>query len=241
MTDNINPETGLARIVDFDPEAWGKKIPNKCVVNRDSTLLNLCAGKRVLHLGAADYPFHKEAAANNGLLHQKINRVAKVLVGIDQNADAVDYLKENHGIDNIIYADTTANQEISDARLNNNFDVILCCDIIEHVENAGQLVEFCKRYMTDNTLLVITTINASSIKVALRALQGREAVHHDHVAYYSYSTLCQLLYRYLLVPESAGFFSYGTKSRITGWIFGFLTALAPASADGVLITCKKQE
>lgn len=241
MKNHFIHEPGLAGIINFDPEAWEKKIPRNCVVNRDQVLVQLCEGKSVLHLGAADYPFHKEAAENNALLHQKVSRVTNRLVGIDQNAEAIDYLKANYGIDNIIYSDTTVNPFISDSRIKENFDVILCCDIIEHVENPGLLIEFCKQYMIDNTLLVITTINASSIKTALRALQGREAVHHDHVAYYSYSTLCQLLFRYQLVPEQAGFFSYGTRLKITGRIFNFMASMAPASADGILITCRKQE
>lgn len=240
MTGDLKYKTGLAGIIDFDPGSWEKKIPRNCMVDRNKTLLKLCSGQRVLHLGAADYPFHKEGAVNDALLHQRLNKVAEKVIGIEQNKDAIEYLKSNHGIDNIIYADTTANLPINDDRLNDNFDVILCCDIIEHVENPGLLIEFCKKYMMEKTLLVITTINASSIKLALRALQGREAVHHDHVAYYSYSTLCQLLFRYQLVPVQTGFFSYGTKLKITGWIFNFMANIAPASADGIVITCKKR-
>lgn len=240
MDNNPEYENGLSLVTGFDPEAWEKKIPGHCLVDRNKALLKLCTGKRILHLGAADYPFHKEAALDNNLLHQKIEQVAKEVVGIDQNAEAIYYLRVHHGINNIIYADTTNALDISDERLKQVFDVILCCDIIEHVENPGMLIKFCSEYMKDNTLLVITTINASSIKNALRALQGREAVHHEHVSYYSYSTLGQLLYRHKLIPLHVGFFSYGTKSRITGWVFNLLSRLRPGSADGILITCKKQ-
>ena len=229
--------TGLADIGFFDPGQWDRKIPKQCLVDRDETILKLCREQSVLHLGAADYPFHKEAARHGELLHQKIQRVTKNVVGIDQNREAVEYLKIHHAIDNIISGDTTFS--IRDARLTGQFDIILCCDIIEHVENPGHLIEFCKSHMTERTTLVITTINASAIKVALRAVLGREAVHNDHVAYYSYSTLCQLLLRYQLYPAKVGYYCYGTKIKILGKVFGVLAAISPGTADGILIVCNK--
>ena len=228
----------LAGIDNFDPGAWEKKIPRNCLLDRDETILELCKGKRVLHLGAADYPFHTNAAQGT-LLHQKISGVADYLVGIDDNREAVEYLRVNHGIDNIIHADATNTGILSDERIAHGFDVLLCCDIIEHVENPGYLIESCKRLMDENTVLVVTTINATSIKASLRALLGREAVHNDHVAYYSYSTLCQLLSRKSLAPTNAGFFFYGTRLWITGFVFTLLGKLSPGIADGIILACRK--
>jgi len=236
MSGNTPQKTHLAEIGNYDPDLWDKAIPRRCFIDRDATLLDLCRNQKVLHLGAADYPFHEQSAKEGNLLHQKLQRVARSLVGIDQNREAVEYLRKHHGIDNIIHADTTS--QINDQRLSENFDIILCCDIIEHVDNPGMLLEFCKQYLSGSILLVITTINATSIKNALRALQGREAVHQDHVAYYSYSTLCQLLLRHGLKPEQAGFFSYGTRLKSTGMIFRLIATISPGTADGILIVCK---
>lgn len=233
--DTVN-KSGLAGIGVYDPGLWDKTVPRGCFIDRDDALLRLCRDRKVLHLGAADYPFHEQAAKGGSLLHQKLQKVTRSLIGIDQNREAVEYLQKHHGINDIIAGDTTSS--INDKRLNDNFDIILCCDIIEHVDNPGGLLEFCKRYLSGSTSLVITTINATSIKTALRALLGREAVHYDHVAYYSYATLCQLLLQHGLIPEQAGFFSYGTKLKITGILFRLIAKISPGTADGIMIVSK---
>ena len=57
-------------------------------------LLHACTGKKVLHIGATDYPYHEERAKKGILLHQKLNKVANV-TGLDISKDAIKTLKEN--------------------------------------------------------------------------------------------------------------------------------------------------
>jgi 2-polyprenyl-3-methyl-5-hydroxy-6-metoxy-1,4-benzoquinol methylase len=228
----------VAEISRFDPTAWEKRLPKNCLVDRDISILELCKGKTVLHLGAADSPFHKESAAAGRLLHQKLKPVARTLLGIDVDCEAVDFLRDNHGITDIVSADGAALPQ--DPRLDQQFDLILCCDIIEHVANPGELLDSCKRFMAAGTRLVITTTNALAVKPAVRAMLSREAVHHDHVAYYSYGTLCSLLLKRGLRPTGVAFFCYGTRSWVAKVLFGTLARYAPGCADGILITAVKE-
>src|SRR5216117_4121852 len=98
----------LATITGYEHGAWEHRIPKRCLVDRDSTILSLCSGKRVLHLGATDAPFHKDKAVRGELLHQKLRTVAGALTGLDSDADAVAWLREHAGIDDIRVTDVTS-------------------------------------------------------------------------------------------------------------------------------------
>ena len=227
-------KTPLAKIESFDETIWDKKIPPNCHVIRDEVILELCKDKSVLHLGAADAPFHKEKGGKGKLLHQKLKPIVKNIVGVDVDKEAVEWLKANCNIDDIIVSDASSSENLKEM----HFDIVLCCDIIEHVSDADGLLKTCIQNMNSDTRLLLTTINATAIKIGLRALAGREAVHQDHVAYYSYSTLCKLLVSHGLVPESVGFFSYGTVTYVAKIIFGILHKISSASDDGIMLLAR---
>ncbi|MGD0126387.1 MAG: methyltransferase domain-containing protein [Terriglobia bacterium] len=211
-------------------EQWSKTLPGNCLVDRDAFLLSLARGKSVVHLGAANSPYHKQDAERGEMLHQKLQPVAGRLVGIDSDAEAVAWLREHHQIQNIRAADVCS--PVLDL---GKFDLILCCDIIEHVSDTASLLRGIKPLMNGDSRLVVTTINALSMKPALRALLGREAVHPDHVSYYSFSTLGSLLLRHGFRPVEYATFAYGTVSRLTGAACAAMYRIAPSLADGILI------
>jgi SAM-dependent methyltransferase len=229
----------LASIGSFDMTAWGKRVPKGCWVGswdgRDAAVVELCRGKRVAHLGAADAPFHLEKARAGELLHTKVKAAARELIGFDFCRRAVEELRAEFGIDDIIVTDAT--QPLGGVEPH-SFDVVLCCDVIEHVSNVGGLLDTCRDLLAPGGMLVVTTINATGIKPAVRALCGREDVHFEHTAYYSYSTVCQVLVMNRFVPESFGTFSYPTYSRVLGMFFRTLARFAPGTADGVLVTAR---
>jgi len=220
---------------------WEKRIPRSCVVNRDELILELCRNRSVLHIGAVDSPFHMEKAARGDLLHQKVRAVAASVKGIDADRDAIAWLKAHHGIDDIEEVDLdsiTAPYSRSDQK---HYDVVLCCDILEHVMNFSSVMSYCRSHMDIQTLLVITTINATSAKVAARALFDREAVHPDHVCYFSYGTICALIRKQGLVPIKFGVFCYSTVTAMSKLFFGILARVAPGSADGLFLISKIPE
>lgn len=223
----------LAEIGPYDMKAWGKRVPKHCWVDRDSAVVELCRGKRVAHLGAADAPFHLDKARAGELLHIKVKSSARELIGFDFCKKAVDELRQEFGVTDILVTDAT--QPIGDME-RNSFDVVLCCDIIEHVSNVGGLLDSCRDLLRPDGTLVVTTINATAAKPAIRAVFGREDVHFEHTAYFSYSTLCQVLVMNNFIPDSFGVFSYPTYSRLLGMFFRTLARVAPGTADGVLVT-----
>ena len=193
-----------------DFSAWTKGIGHARFVNRDSCLLELARGKRVLHMGATDSPFTREAAETGILLHMKLRAVAKEVVGVDTDAEAVGHLRDNYGIVDIVVADACA--PLPPAISEKKFDLILCCDVIEHVENPGAMLRTARAIAGAETQIVVTTVNAIGLKPFLRALLlRRESVHPDHVSYYSLCTLGSLLARSGFEVCAWGTFAYGSR------------------------------
>ncbi len=221
----------LATIADFPADQWTKTLPKACFVDRDLTILAACEGKSVLHVGACDAPFELDKGKAGALLHQKVRKVANRIVGVDIDAQAVGALK-SLGVDDILLADITKDAH---ALFGQKFDVVLCCDVIEHVPSPGPLLQACRSYMRSDSKLIVTTINATAVKPALRALAGKEAVHSDHVAYYSFSTLGKLLVMENLRPIEFGVFAYPSVHPLLGWATQSLMKVAPGAADGIIL------
>jgi SAM-dependent methyltransferase len=226
-----------AAIENYPVTSWTKVLPRACLVDRDETIAEICRGKEVFHVGAADAPFDLEKGQRGELLHQKIQQVASRIVGVDIDEQAVEHLRAL-GINDIFLGDIINDPSIF---AGDKFDVVLCCDVIEHVTNPGGLLAACSRYMRADTRLVVTTINATALKPALRALVGRESVHHDHTCYYSYATMCQLLIKCRLLPISFGVFSYPTVQHAVGAVIRRIMKARPGSADGILAIAKLEE
>ena len=138
-------------------------------------------------------------------------------------------------------------ENLQAVKLDETFDVIVAGEMIEHLNNPGLFLNGIKRFMTPETDLVITTINAySGLRFAYYFLRGkggvREAVHPDHVAYYSYSTLNLLLKRHGLEVREFLFYDLGIEHRNGQWYYILINDLSvkftPHLADGIIAVCR---
>ena len=62
--------------------------------SREAKILDQCKGKKVLHIGACDWPYTKDKLGNNNLLYQNIDRVCDEQLGVDLDKDSIKYLNE---------------------------------------------------------------------------------------------------------------------------------------------------
>ncbi len=214
------------------------------LVQRLAIIHELCAGKRVLHLGCTNYPYTNEAIDSNMLLHFELEKICSDLWGIDADQEGIDILR-SHGSENIIFGDL---EDLSNVPLNLAFDVILAGEMIEHLNNPGLFLEGVKKFMSGETVLLLTTINAYCAMrffyYGARGKRGRsEPVHPDHVAYYSYSTLKLLLERHGLLLDTFLYYDIGVEHRPhVRWFLKVVNDLSvrivPQWADGVIAVCK---
>jgi 2-polyprenyl-3-methyl-5-hydroxy-6-metoxy-1,4-benzoquinol methylase len=217
-----------------------KKIP---ILQRVNYLKKICYGKKCLHLGCTDWPYTSQRLANGSLLHIELRRVASELWGLDYDQEGLDVLA-HRGVPNLRRADLE-HLELLD--LDQKFDVILAAEIVEHLSNPGLFLRGIRRFMRQDTRLVITTVNAyCGMRTAQYGLRGRggvaEPVHPDHVAYFSYATLGHLLARESFKVDAFFFYDVGCEHRphnrfYWNWINDLCVRLAPQLADGIIAEC----
>jgi SAM-dependent methyltransferase len=216
------------------------------LVQRVEFIKNICQGKKVLHLGCTDAPFTKDSIEKDKLLHFSLREISNELYGFDISQEGLDILTEN-GTENLFYADL---ERLEEVELDETFDVIVAGEMIEHLSNPGQFLQGVKRFMNDQTLLVITTVNAfCAVRFAFYFLKGQgginEPVHPDHVAYYSYRTLHLLIDRANLSVEDFYFYDIGKEYRVHNNKFANLindisVKISPHLSEGVIAVCKKR-
>lgn len=214
------------------------------LVQRVEFLKEVSRGKKVLHLGCTNWPYTKEAIESGTLLHYDLLNITNELWGFDADQDGIDYLSQQ-GINNLFPADL---ERLDEVELDEKFDVIIAGEMIEHLSNPGLFLRGIKRFMRNDTNLVITTINAYSgmrfFQYGLRGRGGRvEPVHPDHVYYFSYSTLRHLLERESLKETNFLFYNLGMEHRpynrfYLNWINDICVFFSPQLADGIIVECK---
>jgi SAM-dependent methyltransferase len=216
-----------------------KRIP---LVQRVDYLREMCRGKKVLHLGCTNWPYTQAALDDDALLHLSLKEIAGELWGFDADEEGLKVLRRERGVENLYRADL---ERLDQLELDEQFDIILAGEMIEHLSNPGLFLRGIKRFMRPDSTLVITTINAyCGFRLFMYGLRGRggraEPVHPDHVAYYSYSTIHHMLSRENLVARRFLFYDIGPEHRPHNrfWI-NFINDLcvrfAPQLADGIII------
>lgn len=223
------------------------KVPKNKIKYRDDKVIQLCKGKKVLHIWACDSPYTKEKFNNNILgnfLYKEIDKVCKEQVWIDLDQEAVDFLNLHSSTFNnskVIYCDMNKLDTIDYTP-----DIIIFWDVIEHLMNLEIALSNIKKVMDNNTLLVISTPNAYSFDAIIWNLLWKEFFHSDHKMTFTYWLLKNLLkYNNLKVT---GF--YFTKlshesNKIQSKILSFISTkiiyyIFPRFYETLLITAKKE-
>ena len=216
-------------------ERWGNSLRGVSLRARDEYLMEACRGRRVLHLGCADSPFSVERIRDGSSLHPKLQKVASSIVGMDIDAHSLHAMREIYPLDDFATYDVESS-ECGEYLANARFDVVVCADIIEHLNNPGLMLENINKCLEPGGRLIVTTINGLAFKGFLRAMVSREAVHPDHVAYYSFSTLAHLLARFgfKVERERRITFLYPFKSSALSYLQPLFYKLFPNTADGIL-------
>ncbi|WP_206241875.1 glycosyltransferase [Novosphingobium terrae] len=95
-------------------------------LSRMQVLGDLCAGKRVLHVGCADWPI----TDLNSSLHLHLDKVCARLDGLDPHVEALDLLRPH--VKGRLFADFS---EVTD-----DYDVVLVPEVMEHVPDVGDFL-----------------------------------------------------------------------------------------------------
>jgi len=181
---------------------------------RKDTIVDLCRNKRVLHLGYIQHAHLYIKLMEEGLwLHEKIHQVANYLVGIDYLDEEVKWFRGNTEYE-VYAADVT---RLDQWDYHERFDVIVCGELIEHLENPGLMLNGLKRLMHQDSELIITTPNPWSRNRLRLVRKGEDEslwVNPEHTCWFSYQTLKQILDRTGFEEISYGYYFGETKNEV---------------------------
>ena len=157
-------------------EYWAKQVhvvPKSAVVDRNTWLVQQATGKTVLHIGCT------------GALDTALLKVATKCYGFDTlPLERKDYTQ--------VDCDRVKDQPLPVCE---GVQLIICGEVLEHLSNPGYFLEGLKRAYPA-VPVIFTVPNAfSSGGQEWLVKRGRENVNADHVCYYSYTTIKELLRR----------------------------------------------
>ena len=152
-------------------------------------------GKNILDLGCVDHEWQRSREPD--WLHGQLCRVAASVTGLDARADGVAALREQ-GF-HILEGDVEAFD------LRRTFDVVVACELIEHVSNVGNFLECVKRHLVADGVFLLTTPNVFAFGNLLRIIRlahGRDLPDNpEHTHWQSAQTLRGVLERHGFVVE----------------------------------------
>jgi hypothetical protein len=163
-------------------------IPDAPVVDRAAFLLERCAGKVVLDVGAS------------GAMHAALVQAAKACHGIDRH--------DGEGVVGVDLDDYHAALPRVPG-----VGVVVCGEVLEHLSNPGWFLDRL-RAAYPGVPVIVTVPNAFTEAGARRVMAaGVENVNEDHVAWYSYKTLSTLLGRHGYAVKE--WYWYGGRPRVS--------------------------
>ncbi len=233
MTSQLKPD---------EPLAPRHPLPGGRQVDRDSHLLHLCRGKKVLHLACAAWPATEEWCKDGSLLHLRLGKVTRQLAGFDWSEEGLETLKK-HGVSDLHRLNLLDVDQVEEgwAKLGFEPEIIVAGELLEHLDRAGMVLESCRRMMSDNCRLVITVPNAFSVRSFLHVLLGYEKVARDHVSYYSYSNVRELAERNGFQLDSVTWYRYSFSRKLVDqavdWFLKPITWFWPQLSEGLIAEC----
>lgn len=164
-----------------------------------------CRGLDVLDVGCVQ---HNPANYQSRYwLHGAIARVARRVVGLDLYSDGIAFLRER-GFD-VRAGDAQAFD------LQEQFDVIVAGDVIEHLANLDGFIVSCLRHLRPDGSIIVSTPNPWYWRFPVKAaLFGRVTVNNEHTLWLCPVTLGQLVARYDLDTTEVEFGSRYLRDRL---------------------------
>lgn len=179
---------------------------------RKDKIVELCRGQDVLHLGFVQHAhLYKQKIKEGDWLHSQIADVAKRVVGIDYLSTEVEEIKEMLGYEAYI-GDVMRLRELT---VKDTFDVVVCGELIEHLENPGLMLDGIKQFIHSGALVILTTPNpwsAQRINLIRKGILEEKWLNSEHAVWFSFQTLKQIVERAEYVPILCDYY-YGQSRR----------------------------
>lgn len=212
----------------------------KCSKTRVDMLAELCAGKRILHVGCCDHLPLLQLKRERGLwLHEVLTAVGVDCLGVDIDSTAVDEVTRKTGMNNIIVGDVTC---VGLDRIDQgSWDIVVFGEIIEHIGNpVSFLRDFNDCYGEKVNYIVVTVPNARSLRSIANSLLGVERINTDHRFEFTPYTLMKVLYDAGYVTKDFVITHNKSQSRIRSYLKTAVLRLLPLCGDGLVAVASRK-
>ncbi len=225
-----------------EPLAPRHPLPRSAQVDRDPFLLDLCRGKKVLHLACAAWPATQMWCDDKSLLHLRMLDVCDRVAGFDWSKPGLEIL-EKHGVGDLHRLNLLEPDQVEGGwnKLGFEPDLVIAGELLEHLDRAGLVLENCRRMMKPSCKMIITVPNAFSIRNLLHVLRGYEKVAPDHVSYYSYSNVRELAERNGYALDRVNWYRYSPArkpiDRVVDTAIAPFIWMWPQLSEGLIAEC----
>jgi 2-polyprenyl-3-methyl-5-hydroxy-6-metoxy-1,4-benzoquinol methylase len=155
----------------------------------------LVKGKNVLHLGCLDHqPLIEEKIKRGQWLHKELTDVSIHCLGVDIDAETLQYVQSTFGYSNIVLGDFTKSKiaEITSTP----WDYAILGELLEHIDNPVEYLSAIQsNYSGCIKRIVITVPNAWTQTTINKALQSAEIINTDHRYWFTPYTLSKVIMR----------------------------------------------
>lgn len=232
----------------MDTKITDRSIPKQFLQyapSREQKILDMCIGKKVLHIGASDWPYTEEKYNRGQLLYARIGDVASQQLGIDLDKEATDFLNSK----NIPHSRIEVRNMNDLQTIDFTPDIVIFGETLEHLMNLEVALQNIKRVLAEDARLVITVPNAFFVMNFIYALFGKEHQHPDHSVAFTYKTLTQLLGKnsFHVVDFCFTFLDASSDKRVLNWkgkimssIVRVCAYLFPVLAETLLVVVTKE-
>lgn len=184
------------------------------MLTRMEYIESLVFGKKVVHLGCTDHiPLIKNKIKKNQWFHKRLSNKAARCLGVDINAEAIEYVQRELGYDDLIVHNVISDPP-HDTIIETEWDYLILGEILEHVNDPTLFLATLKRKYGDSIdKMIITVPNAFDYKNFYFSLSNIELINTDHRFWFTPYTLAKIAVEAGLNVESFEFCLPGEFGR----------------------------
>lgn len=238
------PELALSYLEnDSFSDEFHFKIDNKDEIqDRIKLIEEIVSGQKVIHVGCLDHiPLITSRIKQNIWMHQRLTKISSECLGIDIDRNGINFVRNELGIENIIYGDLAGEDKIPEIE-NQYWDFAVLSDVLEHIDNPVFFIQkFMANYGHKIGTIIISVPNAFRINNIRTIFRNEECINSDHRYWFSPYTISKIVSQSGLTIEKIQMCQFVLKGSKNSWktsLKNMLLNRYPLAADTIVVLCK---
>ena len=191
---------------------YSMQLHNNLLWNREHSIVEICAGYNVIHVGCCDHiPLIEKKINEHRWLHRLLDERCNRVVGVDINQEAVDYVNNNNFAKEKVYCVDISTEDALLELPQIRYDYIVLGEIVEHLDNPVEFLRKLKSNTENNTCFtnVKFTVPNAYVLQKQAGRRGIECINTDHRYWFTPYTIGKVLIRSGITPQEYFFASCG--------------------------------